>query len=133
MNNTSAVVYRRMMPRYNMMFVPYTDDSECAFLMQAHRAGEMYFAFLKNRSDKVEIVFEEERKGPSEDTKKLASPASLNVKYEESDDDDGFYGDLRNFVQPLAQIDLSKIKWSDFLSDSNDEAAGGSEQNDKEY
>jgi hypothetical protein len=57
----------------------------------------------------------------------------LNVKYEESDDDDGFYGDLRNFVQPLAQIDLSKIKWSDFLSDSNDEAAGGSEQNDKEY
>jgi hypothetical protein len=65
---------------------------------------------------------------------KLASPASQNVKDEENDDDDGFYGDLRNAVQPRAQIDFSKIKWSeDFWSDSNDEAAGGSEQNDKKY
>jgi hypothetical protein len=92
MNNTSTVVYRRMMPRYNMMFVPYTDDSECAFLMQAHRAGEMYFAFLKNRSDKVEIVFEEERKGPREEevlevpavTKATTTPTTTTVKTQRS-------------------------------------------------
>ncbi len=66
-----------------------------------------------------------------EDTKKLASPSASNKKDESSNDNDGFYGDIRNNFSKLKGsdfklpvIDFLKLKWSDFSFDSNNEASG---------
>ena len=160
LNNASITACRNVKPRYNHVFVSYTDDSEHAFLMTAQRAVAMFdvaavTAFL-NRPDKTEDVacslgIEEEAEvtgdevdkvsavpvsfddesdevddDDGENTKKLASPLSSNTS-----SDDGYYGDLRSFVQRHCQrpvIDLSKLRGSDFSSDSETSGSKKDEQ-----
>ena len=164
-NGTSREVYRDVKPRHNMVFVPFTEHSEYAFLDTAQRAVSMFdvaalTAFL-NRPDKAEDVADMEDKtevkgdegnevpavpvsfedesydddddDDGQDTQKLESPTASNKNEESNEESDSYYyGDLRDFVrgQQPPLIDLSKLKGSDFSSDSSNDASdsGGDEK-----